>query len=287
MPINTMMLLVVLAVLLAGAYTDIRTREVPDWLNYGLISIGLGVRLIYSLATFEWAYIFEGILGFVAFLVLAYVMFYAGQWGGGDAKMIMGLGAVFGLRLDPSDFTVSFLINVFLVGAVYGLIWSAALAIRNWKSFRREMKRITHSRRIMRARKILIPSAAVLLVIAFFVEDFFLKLLLFALVALYLVTLYLWVAIRAIERSSMYKRVEPEKLTEGDWIVKDIVVDGKRITGPEDLGIDMKQIKKLMKLKKQNKVNKILIKEGIPFVPSFLLAFIATYLFGNLFILVL
>ena len=82
----------------------------------------------------------------------------------------------------------------------------------------------------------------------------------------------------------MHKLVDPEKLTEGDWIVNDVKVDGKYICGPKDLGIEMQQIKKLIALKKRGKIRKVLMKEGIPFVPSFLLAFAVTIFLGNIFI---
>lgn len=96
-----------------------------------------------------------------------------------------------------------------------------------------------------------------------------------------LITFYLWIFVKAIEKSCMYKLVEPPKLTEGDWIVKDIYVGGKYVTGPKELGISKKQIKQLIEFYKKRKVKKILIKEGIPFVPSFLIAFIVTLMFGN------
>ena len=75
-----------LIALIIASYTDITTREVPDWINYGLIIFGLGARLIYSLVTFEWSYILNGLLGFGCFLVVSLIMFYMGQWGGGDSK---------------------------------------------------------------------------------------------------------------------------------------------------------------------------------------------------------
>ena len=80
----------------------------------------------------------------------------------------------------------------------------------------------------------------------------------------------------------MLKYVLPKQLTEGDWIVKEIKIGGKYITGPKDLGIEKKQINKLISLYKKKKVNKILIKEGIPFVPSFFIAYVVTLIFGNL-----
>lgn len=277
----------ILLVLIIGSYTDIKTREVPDWVNYGFIVSAVSIRLIWSVANSNWSYIIEGVLGLVAGIALAYAMFYAGQWGGGDAKMMMGLGAMIGLKLSISSFLVSFLFNIFLVGAVYALIWSIVLAVKNRKKFIEESRKLLHAKRILLARKIILVSAAALLLLLFLVKDRYLRIMLFALVILYLATFYLWIFVRVIERSCMLKLVPPEKLTEGDWIAKDVIVSGKRITGPKDLGVSLEQIAQLKKLKKQRKIKEILIKEGIPFVPSFLLAFIVTWIFGNLFLIVL
>ena len=83
----------------------------------------------------------------------------------------------------------------------------------------------------------------------------------------------------------MVKLISPEKLTEGDWIVEDIYYKNKRITGPKDLGISKKNIEKLIKLKQQGKINKIKVKYGIPFVPSFLIALIYTIIFNKIVLL--
>ncbi len=273
------------AVLIIGSYADLKTREVPDWLNYGLIASAIGARVIWSASYSDWSYIVEGGLGLAAGVALAYAMFYAGQWGGGDAKMMMGLGAIIGLPFQADSFLLGFVLNILLVGAVYALGWSIALVARNRKDFAKELKRMLGRRNIIRARKMIIVSAAALLVVALFAGDSAMRLMLFSLVLLYAAAFYLWVFVRVIEKSCMLKRVPPEKLTEGDWIAKDIVVGGKRITGPKDLGVSREQIKELKKLKKQKKIDRVLIKEGIPFVPSFLIAFIVTWLWGNLFLL--
>ena len=83
----------------------------------------------------------------------------------------------------------------------------------------------------------------------------------------------------------MYKQVSVEKLTEGDWIAKDVIIGKKKICGPDDLGATKQHIRQLIALKRQKKISNVLIKEGIPFVPSFLIAFVLTYIFGNLFLL--
>ncbi|HIH46870.1 TPA: hypothetical protein HA297_01090 [Candidatus Woesearchaeota archaeon] len=93
-----------------------------------------------------------------------------------------------------------------------------------------------------------------------------------------------WVLLltKAVEKIAMLKHIAPERLTPGDWIAEDVIVKGKRICGPKDLGIDEQQIKTLLKLKQKKLIHTVLIKEGIPFVPSFLLAFIVTLLAQNL-----
>ena len=42
--------------LIVATITDLKTREVPDWLNYGLICVGLGLNLLFSLV--YWNYWF-------------------------------------------------------------------------------------------------------------------------------------------------------------------------------------------------------------------------------------
>jgi hypothetical protein len=92
---------------------------------------------------------------------------------------------------------------------------------------------------------------------------------------------YIWVFIKAVENSLMIKQIDVEKLTEGDWIYRDVTIGGKYICGPKDLGIEKSQIAVLIKLKKKGKIQKVMVKEGIPFVPGLFLAFLVTILVGN------
>jgi hypothetical protein len=67
----------------------------------------------------------------------------------------------------------------------------------------------------------------------------------------------------------MLKLVSPGKLTEGDWLEKEVKV-GKITVRKTVHGLSFREIEILRRHKK-----KVLIKEGIPFVPVFLLALIA------------
>jgi Flp pilus assembly protein protease CpaA len=214
-----------------GSITDIKTRGVPDWINFGLIFTGLGIRTLYSLITFDWMFLVNGIIGLVVFVILAYIMFYTGQWGGGDSKMIMGLGAVLGLplTLNQLPFILVFLINVILVGAIYGLFFSIILAIKNRKKFVKEFLKIIHNKKIMKYRKLtLIVLAALLVIILFAIKNLILQWSLIAFLFIIYLSVYAIFFIKAVELSSMFKHVEPSELTEGDWIGKNYEVDRKK-----------------------------------------------------------
>jgi hypothetical protein len=91
----------------------------------------------------------------------------------------------------------------------------------------------------------------------------------FFLLAIYILT-YAWIFTRSIERTILLKEYPVGKLTEGDWIVKEVKVKGKIIVHAKNTGVTIEQIAAL----KRAKVKTVLVKEGIPFVPGFLLAFI-------------
>jgi len=273
--------------LLIGSYTDIRTREVPDWVNFGLMGIGFGTSLLFSIIYFKIDFILASVVGFGIFFVIAWLMFRFGQWGGGDSKMLMGLGAIIGIDFISKNFFLgNFLVNAMLIGAVYGILWSFFAIFRNKKRFVKEFKKAIRNKKVILTKRIIFILFIILTLTAVFIPDKFIKLMLFYLAAVLILTFYLWVAIKAVENSAMLKYVKPSQLTEGDWIAKDINVGGKYITGPKDLGIEKNKIKMLIDLYKKGKVRKILIKEGIPFVPSFFIAYVLTLIFGNLVFLV-
>ena len=274
--------------LVIASITDIKTREVPDWLNFSLIAAGLGINLIFTIIMRDLRYILDSAAGFLAFFIIAVIMFYTGQWGGGDSKILMGLGALLGLDLAfRRTMLIDFIINSLIVGAIYGLFWSLVLTIKKWKTVRKEIKKTSKDKKVIASKKVLFFVALVLIALIVIKKDIFTRFFLLGLLILSIGSFYLWIYIKAVEKSAMLKYVEPKELTEGDWIVKDVVVNKKKICGPKDLGISNEQIKKLVALYKQKKVKRILIKEGIPFVPTFLIAFIVTLIFGNVLILIL
>ena len=272
---------VALAGLAAATYSDLRTREVPDWLNYGMIAAGVGLRVIWAAASFDIMILVEGLLGLLLFFLVASLMYYGGQWGGGDAKMLMGLGCLMGFGIPKSwtlqeipDLAVFWIILLFS-GALYGLGASMVLSVRNFRALRQRFLPLFAKNRIRLAALMLLALASA--GGSRLSQDPFLRIGLLSLSGVAAFTALLWIYVKAVEEVCMVKDYPLARLTEGDWIAEDVVVGGKRICGPKDLGISREQIATLKELAGQKKILTVKVKEGIPFLPPFLIAFMLTW----------
>ena len=137
-----------------------------------------------------------------------------------------------------------------------------------------QYRKIAHKRHMM--RRAMLAVLALGLAASFFLPFSVKLLVLFTLLSL-ASTLYLWMFVRAVENACMYKRIPASKLTEGDWVAEKVMHQGKVIYAPSKLGISKEDIALL-----QKKKSIVRIKEGIPFVPSFFLGWMAAVLLGNL-----
>lgn len=282
--------LVTISALIVASFTDVKTREVPDWLSYALISTGFAINILYSIIFSDINFIISSVAGFLVFLGLGYAMFYAGQWGGGDSKVVMGLGSLVGLNVSNIinfnitnlPFLIIFWINLLVVSVVYAFIWSLLLAIKNKKRF---LKLFIHElKRFLWVRISLLTFLFISFITLLLISDPLLKILILVTTTSIVILFYLTLFMKVVEKSCMLKLLSPEKLTEGDWIAKEIRIDGKYVCGPKDLGISKKQIKTLLSLKKKKKISKVLVKEGVPFVPSFLIAYLVSLFLGSWFL---
>jgi len=105
------------AVVVAGAFTDWRTRKIPNWLTLPAMAAGLGINVFLGLG-FQ-----SALLGLVAALGLFLLFFAVGFMGAGDGKLMGAVGAFVGW---PRIFTVMVLVAV--LGGVVGLVVSARLS---------------------------------------------------------------------------------------------------------------------------------------------------------------
>lgn len=256
-----LLILTVLALLIAS-YSDLKTKEVPDWLNYGFVFAAVGIRAIYSFQN-GWSFLITGLLGLAVAYLLALLFYYTHQWGGGDSKLLMGMGAAIGITypFNSSSFILLwFLLLLLLSGAVYGLVWLLVVALKRRSCLVPELRSL-----LGRHKKIHLSIGFASLLL--FSGGIFVSSLLYLLVfmaALY----YLLLFLVAVQYCCFVSERETKVLVEGDWLAEDVVVHGKTIVKKKTLHKE-----DIQKLRDKN-ISSVMIKEGIPFVPSFLIAYL-------------
>ncbi len=277
------MIFVIVAIVatLIGSAFDLKSRWVPDYVNYFMIFFGLGGHAILSVTQnsvwpFAYSLIAVGVL-----YGLSAVLFYTGVWGGGDAKMLIGLGAL--LATVPNlvfvqnfpvawPFLITLWTNTLVFGAVIGFIGTFYLAARHFSGFRKELLKFLEKKEI----KIIFAAVLLLIPVSYYFEKTFA---LFSSMILAFIVLFL--IFKSVENACMYKFIAPKKLVEGDWVVDEIKVAGVHYD-PNKSGIEKKDILKLVELERLGKLEKIKIKEGLPYVPAFFLGLIASLFYGDL-----
>jgi len=249
--------------LAAASVTDIKKREVADWLSFSLLSIALAVRSAQSIAQWDYHPILMSLAGLAFFFIIANALYYGRLFAGGDAKLMIALGAVI-----PSADLIS---NLLVIGSVYGIAYSLVLAILNRKAVMIELRKYKNY--------MLISFFLFLLFLSGYLFTYNPLLLLITIMIIAVPGLFFFV--NAVEKSSLIKKVPASGLTEGDWLFKDIRIKGKVIKANFE-GLTKKEIA----LIKKARLN-VYIKEGIPFIPVFFLAFVVTAVVGNLFLIFL
>jgi len=253
---------ITILVLLVASYTDIKTREVPDWLSYSLIFSALGIRAIFSVES-GWNILLSGVLGFAVCFAIAYLFYYTSQWGGGDAKLLMGMGAMIGIAYPFSTDSFNlllFFLALLFIGAAYGLLWMLMLAVRKGKLFWLDFK---HTVKAYNKLQLGLLISTLLLFVLVLFYSFIWPILFFP-----LGVFYLFLFINTVEKTCFLKKVHVNDLTEGDWLAEDVNNHSKLILKKKTL--EKEDIQKL----KESALKEVLIKEGIPFIPSFLLAYL-------------
>ncbi|MBN2880601.1 prepilin peptidase [Candidatus Woesearchaeota archaeon] len=276
-----LLLILCFVVLLIGSIEDIKKREIADYLNFFLLLSALVIRFFASFFSFSWSFFFEGIFGFLIFFLFSILLYYTGQWGGGDSKMLLGLGASIGASLPKSfdilslkDFFLTeplfkFFILIFLVGAIYATIWTCVVAVLQWKRVFEKIK-IAFSSKLFSYIRYAFIVVFLLGSIFSISQNFIFRFLFFSFSGVFILMYGLILLLKGVEGTAMIKSVKVSDLTEGDWVVEDVFFGTKKICGSDDLGLELKQIESL----KKHGIKEVKVKQGIPFVPSFFVAFL-------------
>jgi Flp pilus assembly protein protease CpaA len=262
---NWFLIVLGLVWIVVAVIQDLRKREVANWWNFSLIAVAFSYRAFLSVFFWNGWYLLWGLIGFAVFFALAYAFYYGRAFAGGDAKLLMGMGVVLPFSqmfYENLEIFIYFIVLLLFCGGIYGLLYSVVLSFKNRKSFGKEFLKQFHKN-----KKII--TIFVILAIAVILGILILKEYLFIWFALIVFAFpFLYVYAKSIEESSMIKSRKARELTIGDWLYKPVKV-GKRVIKPNWEGLSEQELKLLQKYK-----GKVMIKEGIPFTPAFLFAFV-------------
>jgi len=247
---------------------DIRTREVANWICFSLAVFALGFRFFFGLFEGNFSLFYQGLIGLVIFIILGNLLYYSRMFAGGDAKLMMALGAVLGVSTSFIENLKTYFLFLFLfllTGAVYGLVMTFIVSFRNFKKFKKGFSKVFKEK-----KKIFFLF--MFLGIAFVLFGFFEKMF-FTLGVVIFAFSYLYIYAKAVDDFCMIKKIKVGELTEGDWLYKAVKVGNKKIEPIWD-GVNKKEINLIKKYHKE-----IWIKYGIVFIPVFLIAYLIFFYF--------
>ncbi len=255
--------LIVIAIiwLIFASISDLKKNEVPNWLSFSLIAIALAYKLFYSVVNWNFSYIHYSLLGLGVFIALAYALYYSRVFAGGDAKLLMAFGAVLSSQSSNSSIFnwVLFILLMFSAGGVWGLLYSARIAVKDSRQFKKNFIREFGKRRIL--------FIVFLILTLIFLGLGFYDYILFILAMIFIIFPFLVIYAKSLE-TLMIVSIPARKATIGDWLAEPITIKNKLIQ-PDWEGLSESQVKLLA-----NSNKKIKIKQGIPFIPGILIALI-------------
>jgi len=176
----------------------------------------------------------------------------------------MGYGVILPYQnlFSLAALTISFIFLLFFVGAIYSIFYSFFIIAKNKNKFSKEFKL-----KIKKYKNITLILTILPVILLFLVLQLANYPIIVAILIIAIIFPWLLIYTKSLDKC-MIVLVSPNKLTEGDWLEKDVHI-GKTTIKKSVHGLSFKEIQLL---KKHNL--SVLIKQGIPFVPAFLIALI-------------
>ncbi|MEM5766526.1 MAG: prepilin peptidase [Candidatus Aenigmatarchaeota archaeon] len=272
-------LTVLLGSSLAAAFDlKITPTEIPDEIPHTMVALAIFLSFLKSLIDLSPIPLIKSLLYGLSLLAFGFLMYRFGQWGGGDAKILAAVG-FFSPLVSPLTkglhftFAFSYLLNVFIVGAAYMLIYAFVISVLNKRIFGEFLKSVRSSYKLITISTaslfFLFFGGSILLFNFFDLPVDFYSILSNSLLILSLILgLFLvWIFVKTVEDKAFKRRVHVSKLKVGDVLLENKIWEG----------ITEKELKKIKRSGKKF----VWIKEGVRFAPTFPLALILTLVYGD------
>ena len=269
---------------------DFKNRNIPDWISLGLIVLGGGIILVSG----EWLLFSGFFITLIVVSIFGVLLFKIRFWGGGDVKLLIGASAcvirfpmILSIPLQtlypisPIPIPGSFILNLFIVQIFYVSIGSLLYVIANSDS----IVDLTSYFRLDRSRVIaLIGITSGIGLITWYISQNEL----ISLVSIFLVLIMGLNGVLPESRKKWHwKTISVTDLVYGDSLHESISVN-EQVLHSHPYRLTNEDISLIQKTCKDNNFPEhIIIWQGIPLAPIFMLAIVATFLWGDLFYLLL
>ncbi|MFH0711420.1 MAG: prepilin peptidase [Candidatus Aenigmatarchaeota archaeon] len=264
---------------LGAGLWDLKTTDIPDKIPHLMVAAGIAIAVAESILQSNFSIFIMTFLSGAGLFALGFLMYYFGQWGGGDAKILAAIGFLVpsipvqfpGKLLFP--FPVSFLFNVFLIGTVYMLSYAIIFALMNKRLLHIFVKDMKGNQKVVYLGSTIIFSSFFMLnyFLSIYILDYFnfqlaaanSILLLLGTIGIYIVFKFA----KVVQDHGFVKKITISKLKVGDVLFENKLFEG----------ITEKEIRKL----KSSGKRFVSVKEGVRFGMAFPLALLFTIYFGD------
>ena len=248
--------------IIVASFQDLKRREIDNWLNLFLVFGSLSFIIFKSIIEKNSDMVIQTGFFLLVMFIFANLFYYGRVFAGGDAKLLFAMTAFFLAESFYGTFTniFTFIFLLMISGSIYGLGYSFFLYSKDASKINNEMREQYRNPFFM---------YFFMIGVAFFIMGF-VKWIFFPFSIIFLFLPVVYVFSKGLEKVSMIKTVSGKELREGDWLVEDVRV-GKRLIQADWDGLSSEEVDLMSKLKK------VKIKDGLPFAPAFLIAFLSYF----------
>ncbi|MBU5689957.1 MAG: A24 family peptidase [Candidatus Aenigmatarchaeota archaeon] len=255
---------------------DLKTTEIPDQIPYIMAAIGVISCVIQAIVSNSFSPVLYSFTAGIGFLAFGIFMYYTGQWGGGDAKLLSALGFLLGnVSVNEKLFfplPLSLFFNVFFIGAIYMILYAIVLTFMNKKIWFEFLHQIKSNTKMLVLLNITIAFILILfgiLSMNFLVGLNFMELVFIEVKLVFIVVFlfFVWRFSKTVEDVGFKRKIPVSELKEGD-----VLLDSKLWEG-----LTKEQVKEIKKSGKKH----VWIKEGVRFGMAFPLALLFTIFVGD------
>jgi len=254
---------------LYGAYTDLKTGEIPDWVSHTMIILGF----IWTLFAYQMSQWFSIWLIAVIVFVIGYLMYVFGQIGGGDVKLFTALTLLIPFYQHE---IYPFVLPVFIAS---GLLFMVVMPVQYFLKIIKMKKKIKDfNKKITRT---MIYEIILFAFLIFWIINF-------GIVGLIIIPLMVAASIMAFKEDIIKlffaQKKEIQKLDEEDVIALELIDEKiKKKLKLWRKTLTIHELNNVKRLAKKYRLKTIIVCEDLPkYIPYIFVSLILNLIFGDL-----